>query len=200
MINKLEIKEERRKQILFSAKRVFSTKGFYESSVSDIIKEAGIARGTFYLYFTGKRDVFDVLLEDLLIRLDEIIKPIEVAPGKPEPIEQLKTTIKQVLELIVEEPELTRILFRHASGLDQRSVETINDFYERAISMIERFLKFGIQMELIRPCNIRIVACCILGTLKEIANQLSSNKRISLNDKLIEEIISFGLQGISSGF
>ncbi|MCI0356492.1 MAG: TetR/AcrR family transcriptional regulator, partial [Acidobacteria bacterium] len=61
------VRTDRRAQILRAAKQVFSQKGFHTASVSDIIERAGIARGTFYLYFESKRDVFDKLLEDLLV-------------------------------------------------------------------------------------------------------------------------------------
>ena len=46
-------------KMLTAATRVFSSKGYASSSVSDIIKEAEVARGTFYLYFESKRAAFE---------------------------------------------------------------------------------------------------------------------------------------------
>jgi AcrR family transcriptional regulator len=42
---------KRKQQILEASARVFAQKGYFAASVSDIIEEAGVARGTFYLYF-----------------------------------------------------------------------------------------------------------------------------------------------------
>jgi AcrR family transcriptional regulator len=49
--------EERRKDILDAALRLFADRGFNETTVSDIATEAGMATGTVYLYFPSKEDV-----------------------------------------------------------------------------------------------------------------------------------------------
>ncbi|MBX0312473.1 MAG: TetR/AcrR family transcriptional regulator, partial [Sulfurihydrogenibium sp.] len=38
-------------KIIVAAKELFSTKGYHETKVSDIVEKAGVAQGTFYLYF-----------------------------------------------------------------------------------------------------------------------------------------------------
>ena len=55
--------EERRKDILDGALRLFASKGFAETSVSDIAVEAGMATGTVYLYFPSKEHVLQGLHE-----------------------------------------------------------------------------------------------------------------------------------------
>jgi AcrR family transcriptional regulator len=192
-----EIKAERRRQILDCAKQLFSEKGFHNASVSDIVDEAGIARGTFYLYFTGKRDIFDSLLDDLLAELRRRIKPIDLGEGSPDPLDQVKANIRRVLELVIEDPNLIQILLHHAAGLDQRSAELLRTFYDRVLTLIERSLEHGIRLGLVRPCHTRIVAACILGTIKEVADWLTSRRwELPPTDVLVDEIIRFGLGGI----
>jgi AcrR family transcriptional regulator len=53
-----ETREARRAQILESALTVFATKGYHETSVTDLVDAAGVARGTFYLYFDSKEAIF----------------------------------------------------------------------------------------------------------------------------------------------
>lgn len=43
---------ERRKELLDTARRLFISKGYEKTSINDILKEVGIAKGTFYYYFT----------------------------------------------------------------------------------------------------------------------------------------------------
>ena len=192
-----ETKAGRRRQILYSAKRVFSEKGFHNASVSDIIDQVGIARGTFYLYFTNKRDIFDNLLDNLLEELDKRIKPVDLTEGSPEPLDQIKDNIRRVLELVIKEPELIEILLHHSAGLDQRSAEAVRTFYDRVLRLIERSLEHGIRMGLVRPCNIHIVASCILGTVKEVADWLTArDEEPPPIDVLVEEIVRYGLSGI----
>jgi len=50
--------------IIEAAVRVFARKGYYNSRVSDIAREAGIAAGTIYLYFRTKDDILVTLFRD----------------------------------------------------------------------------------------------------------------------------------------
>lgn len=197
VVNQDELRTERRKQIQFFAKQVFSRKGFHNTSVSDIIHEADIARGTFYLYFQSKRDIFDSLLDELLTELRRCIKPIDLGPGAPDPFDQLKANIRRVIELVRRDPQLIQILLHHAAGLDQKSAEIVRNFYAKVLELIERSLQQGIRLGLVRPCDTRIVASCILGTIKEVADDLTSQTwDVSSHERLVEEIIDFGLRGV----
>ncbi|MED3181294.1 TetR/AcrR family transcriptional regulator [Bacillus thuringiensis] len=54
--------EERRKEILETAERLFLKKGYTKTTVNDILKEIGIAKGTFYHYFKSKEEVMDEII------------------------------------------------------------------------------------------------------------------------------------------
>ena len=60
---------ERRSQLLAAARRVFAARGYHNAGVSHIIREAGVARGTFYNYFESKRTVFTAVLDELTTEL-----------------------------------------------------------------------------------------------------------------------------------
>ncbi len=53
----------KREQILDGAKRVFIGKGFDASSMNDVAREAGVSKGTIYVYFQNKEDLFADLIE-----------------------------------------------------------------------------------------------------------------------------------------
>src|SRR3989304_996699 len=55
---------EKPQQIIEAAVRVFAREGYYNSRVSDIAREAGIAAGTIYLYFKTKDDILVTLFRD----------------------------------------------------------------------------------------------------------------------------------------
>ncbi len=56
----------RRAQLLGAARKVFRAKGYDRARVSEIVREAGVAQGTFYLYFPSKRDVAVSLRDGLM--------------------------------------------------------------------------------------------------------------------------------------
>ena len=61
-------------KICRAAERLFSEKGYYNTSITDITTEATVAPGTFYIYFSDKKSVFRYLLEDLGSSLRKEIK------------------------------------------------------------------------------------------------------------------------------
>src|SRR6202171_5431823 len=57
--------EATRQKVLEAAETVFGEKGYHGASVTEITRAAGVAQGTFYLYFKGKKEIFLDLVDDL---------------------------------------------------------------------------------------------------------------------------------------
>ena len=60
---------ETRRRLLDAAERVFGEIGFYGASIVKITEAAGVAQGTFYLYFASKQEIFEELVRDLNVRV-----------------------------------------------------------------------------------------------------------------------------------
>jgi len=58
--------EVRRREILVTARELFVTKGYEQTSVNDILKIVDIAKGTFYYYFTSKEEVLEAIILDIV--------------------------------------------------------------------------------------------------------------------------------------
>ena len=62
-------------QIIDAAIRVFARTGYYNSRVSDIAREAGIASGTIYLYFKTKDEILVTLFREKMAEWVELVRP-----------------------------------------------------------------------------------------------------------------------------
>jgi AcrR family transcriptional regulator len=195
------LRESRRAQVMQVARQIFAQKGYHATSIDDLIEAAGIARGTFYLYFESKRAIFDELLDELLALLQSNVHRIDTSPGAPPPIEQLNAIVAKVLGTLVAEREIAQILLREAVGLDEHFDRKLADFYGRIEDMIERAIRTGQGMNLVRECDPQVVARCILGAVKEVVHHavvghdphaLDSTKIGALG----REVIAFTLQGL----
>src|SRR5688500_9035886 len=71
--------DERRQQLLQAATWVFARKGYRHAGVSDIVARAGVARGTFYLYFGSKQQVFLSIVEDFHARIKRVLESLDDA-------------------------------------------------------------------------------------------------------------------------
>jgi TetR/AcrR family transcriptional regulator, fatty acid metabolism regulator protein len=95
-------------QIIEAAVRVFARKGYYNSRVSDIAREAGIAAGTIYLYFKTKDDILVTLFRDKMADfVDTVRKAIAVEPDAARKVRRLVSLHFRILE---ENPELAEVV------------------------------------------------------------------------------------------
>ena len=58
--------EERKKEILDIAEELFTTKGYDNTSTTDILERVGIARGTIYYHFKSKEEILDALIDRII--------------------------------------------------------------------------------------------------------------------------------------
>ena len=63
-----------RRRLIDAAESCFAELGYHDASVVKITEAAGVAQGTFYLYFSSKKDVFDELVRDLNSRVRHAMK------------------------------------------------------------------------------------------------------------------------------
>jgi AcrR family transcriptional regulator len=189
-------RQARRAQVLRHAKRIFARKGYHRTNVAEIIARAGIARGTFYLYFQNKKDLFEELLEQVVGELTTRIQRLRVGPEYPDPVQQLRDNLGRVLDYVLAERELTDILLNHSTGFDRELDEKIQDFYDRIAALIQRSLDLGIQMNLVRESNTRATSYAILGGIKEVIGMLSRSRATDTSE-FVEEILDFGLRGVA---
>lgn len=68
---------ERKREFLDTARKLFFSKGYEQTSVDEIIKEVGLSKGSFYYYFKSKEDLLDELTKELslqiLTKIEEIV-------------------------------------------------------------------------------------------------------------------------------
>ena len=81
--------EERKQELIDTAGRLFMSKGYERTAVSDIVKEIGVAQGTFYYHFKSKTEVLEAVVEKSIIyMLDNIRKAVD---GETDPAAKLNT-------------------------------------------------------------------------------------------------------------
>jgi AcrR family transcriptional regulator len=154
----------RRAQIVAAARDVFGRKGYHAAGVADIIEAAGVARGTFYNYFESRRAVFQAVLEEILEAVAQAVEPIDVSRPIPP---QVRDNLARIVTILQDMGAGARILFTDAAGIDAEGTDALGEFYGGAIQRIERALRTGQQLGLVRDCDVALTASCLLGMLKE---------------------------------
>ena len=176
--------------------RCFCRKGLPRPGVADIIDKAGIARGTFYLYFKSKRDVFSALID---YTFDSIRKkmtsvetgdPLLIIPG-------VLKNIDVIRNFFFNDPEMAKIIIREAVSLDAESSDRVEEIQRRLADWLTALISQWQELGILRKFNPQIITYIFIGSMKELFQQyLISGNLQSDSGKIIETLITMYLFGI----
>ena len=190
-------KQERRRQILASAKTVFADAGYHGASIHAIIERAQIARGTFYLYFSSKAAVFDSILDQAMAELRARIRRIEVAdPDAPPPQVQLREQVVATLEYIVRDRPLAMLLMSAGHTPDAEATERLDQFFAEVRDLLRRAIDTGIELGLLRPCKAELVAAAMLGMIRGVIELMIHQTDAPTVDEVVTEMLMVALRGV----
>jgi AcrR family transcriptional regulator len=157
--------EEKRRQLLDAAVRVFARKGFHASRVGDIAEEAGVAHGLLYHYFDSKDQVLEAVFHEnwsvLLARIASVEETDEPA------VDQLRHIAAIVLRTWLHLPDVVRVVVREFG----RSPELSARIGELAqpIDAIRRVIERGIARgEFRTDIDPRVAATVVYGSIDEL--------------------------------
>lgn len=137
--------EERKNDILTAAMELFKEKGYEKTTVSDIVKAAGIAQGTFYIYYKNKEDVFISVIENTREKIIEQLIDVQKR-NDLNAIDKMNLIIR--LEFDINRTQDDLILQLHLeknSGIHlQFIINTIHKLVPIYTSVIEQGVKEGL--------------------------------------------------------
>ena len=164
-------KSERRQQILSVAREAFAKRGYHQTTIDDIVAQAGVARGTFYLYFEDKRAVFSDLVDRFAGQLSmAIMRIVTDDPGRTV-VEQVRENIRAIIGTCLAERAMTKILFTDAVGVDPAFDRKLQTFYDTVVQLLTESLKDGQALGIVADGEPRVLAYLTIGALKELLYQ-----------------------------
>ena len=117
----------RRAQLLRAARKVFRAKGYDGASVSEIVREAGVAQGTFYLYFPSKRDAAVSLRDGLMDTMAQAV--VRAVKSRTSFEDRLESMIAAGFKVARKNADLFRLAF---IGADETHPELHSESQEHA--------------------------------------------------------------------
>ena len=115
-MKKIESNKLQKKSALFAtAFRLFTDKGFARTTIADIVTEAGLAKGTFYLYFRDKYDLRDKLIVRKACQLIAEARDFVESSGQTAFEERFLAIVDYILGVFVREPVLLQFIAKNLS-------------------------------------------------------------------------------------
>jgi AcrR family transcriptional regulator len=194
-------REARREQILDAALRAFGRGGYHGTQVEDVVREAGVARGTFYLHFESKHEVFAALVERMLSVFLEV-RPAEPEPDVRSPADAeaiLRASYRTVLETFRRHRHLCRLLFEEAVGLDKGFTARLQEHYRVWHDRVARTFRMFVQRGAARrDLDVEVTADLVLGMVERLTRVHLLGERAPDMDRLVDAIVALEMRGIRS--
>ena len=111
-------KRENRDMILKAARQVFTDLGFDATTVRDIVRQTGLASGTFYNYFRSKEEVFEAVLDDTALNIRPRLHEIRIQARTFEDF--IEGTFRAFFEHVASDREMFEMVQRNAGCLRLR--------------------------------------------------------------------------------
>ena len=186
-IAKTKQNKERRQKLLESAVILFIEKGYFNTSIRDIIVLSEIGTGTFYNYFIDKEDVLKALLEEFA---DKIISSIKVYYQEETDIYVRFVETKRVtMEVFIQNEALSEIYSRVA-GASAPIDQCLQQFENRLIQFYTHNIEYGIKLGVFNNIPVSPIAHSILAIEKFLLYKWVVLKAIT-KEEMIEMVVSF---------
>lgn len=194
-----------KEQLVASAKELIAEKGYTDTKIEDITKHANVAKGTFYVYFKTKEDIFIEILKEYCLGFDVFSKSIKLEGDLKKNIESFITeifmaintnqdTIKPLLFILSDVNFIKKVMgtgIKHKilsfediiiSFLENSKTE-VDDLVLRNLSLVAGSTDMLIKHFLMNSYGIGPFHCSFVG-IKELSEQ-EINEKIELLVNLV---------------
>lgn len=159
----------KKEAIVHAAIQVFREKGIEKTTVSHIVKAAGIAQGTFYLYFPSKLALMPVIAEEMVEKTMEIVK--ENVQDEASFEEKLEQFVDAIFLVARDYNEIQALIYAGLASTEHlKEWETVYDPFYKWLSEL---LKEAEQADIMRKTmHIERTAKLVIGLVESAAEQV----------------------------
>jgi len=184
-------------QIVDAAIRVFARNGYYNSRVSDIAREAGIASGTIYLYFRTKDEILVTLFREKMAQWVALVRrEITTERGAEAKIRKLVALHFAVLEGDPDLAEVVQVELRQGHKFFRgASAHEVSAYFDLIGSTLHEGMAAG-QIRADLP--VKIATKMLFGAMDQMATSWVLGKRGYRLTETAEAVASIFLRGVSA--
>lgn len=146
-----------KEKLLRAAEQIFTELGYHDASIVKITEAAGVAMGTFYLYYNSKLEIFEELVEDLNRRVRRAMRA--ASADAPDRLAAERAGFRAFFEFTAQHPGLYRVI-RQAEFVSPRALQA---HYARIIDGYADGLRAAAARGEIAPVDPDVTAWALMG-------------------------------------
>ncbi len=158
--------EEKVGRIVRAALAVFARRGFHRATMQDIAEEAGVGKGTTYLYFAGKDQLLEHIFETALHQYLAQVKQVAQSPGSGPA--RIRALVLRVLEFAQARADLAGFLLEGSTGMSEEFKRKLVSFRAEIHEAVRAIVAGGLEAGEIRPSSPELLAHFVIGALNSL--------------------------------
>lgn len=184
----------RREQIVNIIRRIISSKGIEDVTISEIAKHMGTTKGAIYRHFKSKKDILNLLLENI----EETLMDVIDKSADKDPIQYLKNILLNQLALAKNRRKTSLVVILGAMQFSDPSIrKKISQLIEKYLRRIEEILSKAVRSGMVKSeLNPKTSAIAFFGLIQSSITMWSYKKFNFVPEELHSQLWSIYHQGI----
>ncbi len=186
---------EKKQRILQAAVEVFSENGFHQTTIDQIAERAGVGKGTVYLYFESKQNLFYAIIQGGLALV--VRGATMLAQAEPNPKQRIALLIERHLAIMLKHVRRMKMIMQQ--GVPQQMHDLLPEMRQHGKeyqALYVAALEEGISQGLFRPHDSNIVAIALIGGLNQVGMQLAEHEITTSVADCQQQLMQLILAGI----
>ena len=190
-----EKKLEKKDKIAKVSLRVFAEKGFQNTDINDILKEADISKSTFYYYFKSKRELYEIIVNEFFMELIKLAWTTEYRTLSN--ISEIESYISKLIDnyayFAEEYGDIIKIIFTEAPAIDKDFAKSMERNVDGLLLTVVDFVSIYKEKGILKKdLDANIFSYMISGFVKEVITQVVIRENYVMDkEKLKKFIIDF---------
>jgi AcrR family transcriptional regulator len=190
--NRDEQFEMKRQVVLRTAARIFSQRGFHQTTLTDIAEELHIAKPTLYHYFRSKDEILLQVQQLAIAQITDVA--IDAHPTATTGMEQLRAFVRRYVEMIIDDFGACLIM-TGILPLQAENRKLVRQGSKQIESMLREILRRGVADGSIARCDPKITGMFFFGALNWVPYWYRPDGEIDV-DGLTERVLGFLTDGV----
>ncbi len=188
------VEEFRKQSICDAAMRVVARKGLSSVTVQDIADEAGVAKGTIYIYFQSRNEILQRTMDNATENLiQKLATACRECRGFREILEQ---RVRTQIEHFEDNRDFFRLYLAMAEPFGERRLKK-HPTYQTYLAQVERLVREAIAHGEIRDTNIERLAIAIASVVRDIVLHRMIEREPPPVDDDVQFAVDFIMRGIA---
>jgi len=193
-------KDKRPLEIMQAAVDLFVCKGFASTKIDDIAKQAGVSKGTVYLYYSSKESLFKAMIHELMVpKINEVERYILSYDGKQQ--ELLKIVILQWWQTVKSSgiTGIPKLIISEADNFPELTQFYVKEVIHRIQNILVNIINSGIDKQEFKKINPLLTSRVIMSSLVYFSMWETSLKKYDQNGLEVEDLIDEQIEIIFYG-